>query len=279
VVREARRARAARARWAGHRGPVIVVGVRAGSGSEACGYGHGASARGSGRLARAAWAGAIAACGLLGAAHLAAFAGSLAGASLAELPAAVSAALAGALLGALAADFTTGLVHWACDSYGSERTPLLGAGLIRGFREHHRRPRAVLASDAIDANGQAAVAVALALGVAALPPLRGLLAAHPFAYALGLALCAVSGLGNQLHQWAHTPAAPRFVRRLQRGGWVLSPRAHARHHLPPHASAYCTATGWCNPPLDALGFWRALERLVERVCGAAPRGDAAGRRP
>jgi len=38
------------------------------------------------------------------------------------------------LLGWLVADLFSGLVHWALDSFGSVRTPLLGRAFIRPFR-------------------------------------------------------------------------------------------------------------------------------------------------
>ena len=53
-------------------------------------------------------------------------------------------ALAGLWLGAWTADLVTGVVHWACDTWGSTRTPVVGGTLIRAFREHHEAPRAML---------------------------------------------------------------------------------------------------------------------------------------
>jgi len=162
-------------------------------------------------------------------------------------------------------------VHWACDSYGDEATPWVGPGLVRWFREHHRAPAAMLRRDALDVNGQAACVAAALLAALALPPAHDLLASRPAVHAFLVGLVGVSALGNQLHQWAHDPAPPRPVRWLQRRGLVLSRRSHARHHRPPHDRAYCTATGWMNAPLDALGFWRGLERAVSTTTGAAPR--------
>lgn len=209
---------------------------------------------------------AIAASAGLGALHLAAWLPALDAAALAP-------ALAGLGLGALAADLVTGCVHWACDTWGDERTPWVGEGLIRSFREHHREPRAMLEHDWIEVNGQPAAAAAIGFGVLALPAARDAIGERAFVHAFLWSLVAVAALANQLHQWSHAPAPPRWVRRLQRSGWILSPSRHARHHRLPYATAYCVATGWLNGPLDTLRFWRALERAVTRVTGALPRRE------
>jgi ubiquitin-conjugating enzyme E2 variant len=183
----------------------------------------------------------------------------------------VAPALCGALLGALAADGLTGLVHWACDTWGDERTRWLGPGLIRSFREHHRDPRAMLAHDWIEVNREPATAATAALLLLWLPPAQRVLDGHALAYGFVCWLVAYGAAANQLHAWAHAPAPPRAVRLLQRGGWILSPARHAVHHRAPRTTAYCISTGWLNPLLDASGFWRGLERAVGRLTGAEPR--------
>jgi len=177
-------------------------------------------------------------------------------------------------LGVVAADGLTGVVHWACDTWGSERTPVLGATLIRAFRAHHVRPGEMVGHDWIEVNGEAAAAAGLALAALALPAAADRLDEHPAAYALLWSAIVCAGLTNQLHQWAHTPRPARGVRWLQRAGLVLSPRRHARHHRGEHLVGYCITTGWANPLLDAIGFWRALERAITAVTGARARGAA-----
>ena len=72
-------------------------------------------------------------------------------------------------------------------------------------------------------------------------------------------------LTNLFHRWAHAARVPPLVARLQRSGLVLSPARHALHHSGAHDRAYCVTTGWLNRPLDAIGFFAALERAVRRA--------------
>jgi hypothetical protein len=76
-----------------------------------------------------------------------------------------------------------------------------------------------------------------------------------------------------VHQWAHMPRPPRFVRWLQDHHLILSRREHSRHHSSPYARNYCIATGWCNPLLERVQFFRRLERIVARILGLQPRAD------
>lgn len=181
--------------------------------------------------------------------------------------------LLGTLAGVLLADFGSGLVHWACDTWGNERSRWFGGTLIRSFREHHRSPTAMLAHDWIEVNGEAAgFCAALFLAMLAGTP-AAWLQAHPGLYALAWAAVSVSALSNQLHQWAHSPTPPRPVKLLQRSGLVLSMRRHAPHHRSPCDHRYCISTGWLNPALDAVGFWRGLERAIQSSTGSTPRAD------
>jgi ubiquitin-conjugating enzyme E2 variant len=132
-------------------------------------------------------------------------------------------------------------------------------------------PRDFLRRDFVDCNGDVAMLTCPILAAAwALPagdePGR-------LAVALLVGFAATALPTNQVHQWAHRPDPPALVARLQRARVILPRAEHARHHVPPHVSNYCIATGWCNRPLGALGLFPALERAISRLTGAEPRRD------
>ena len=82
----------------------------------------------------------------------------------------------------------------------------------------------------------------------------------------------------------HTPAQRRveacaialLAALAQRLRLVPAPEHHRVHHAHPFDTHYCTASGWLNAPLDALGVFRSLERAIGACSRAAPRRDAPG---
>jgi ubiquitin-conjugating enzyme E2 variant len=182
--------------------------------------------------------------------------------------------VAGIGVGALGADLVTGLVHWACDTWADEQTPWVGVGLIQGFREHHREPDAMVEHDWIEVNGEVATAACAGFGLLTLPASQSALGGHVFVYACLYSLISLVALTNQLHKWAHMCEPPVLIRMLQRTGLILSPARHSVHHSALHTSSYCISTGWLNGPLDAVGFWRILERTITHATGVEPRADS-----
>lgn len=177
-----------------------------------------------------------------------------------------------ALAGVVAADFASGLVHWAADTWGRQDWPVVGERLIRPFRVHHANPRDLCARAFVDCNGDVATLTLPILAWAALAGIEGAAAqrAAEFALAFSVAILPV----NQVHKWAHLgSAAPVAVRLAQRAGLILGPRRHAAHHRAPFASDYCIVNGWCNPLLARTGFFRVLERLIGCATGATPRAE------
>ena len=156
---------------------------------------------------------------------------------------------------------------------GSEETPWVGAGLIKGFRDHHVDPQSIVLHDWIEVNGAAGLAAAA--GFLLFSPLAWQLASggQIFWYASLWSLICVAAAANQLHKWAHIGSPPALVRGLQRLGAILSADSHAQHHRTSHTRHYCISLGWLNSTLDTIRFWRGLERCVEAVMGAEARSS------
>lgn len=172
---------------------------------------------------------------------------------------------AGAAGGALLADLAGGVVHWLCDRFGSEETPLFGPYLIAAFREHHRDPASIGRHRLLERSGGNALAalpvlLAARLGIPASGTGRG----AAFALGAALAFAGYAALTNEIHLQAHRPVRPRAVAWLQRLHLVLPPEQHALHHGGGHDRAFCIATGWSNALLDRLRVFARLERRLRR---------------
>jgi ubiquitin-conjugating enzyme E2 variant len=170
-----------------------------------------------------------------------------------------------------AADLVSGVVHWLADTWGRDSMPVIGERFLRPFRVHHVNPDDLLRRDFIDCNGDVAMLTLLVLAPALWISLDT--EAGRIAEIWTVAFVAWTLPTNQIHQWAHMPDPPRLVRWLQQHAVILSPEAHARHHVSPYAVNYCIATGWCNRLLTRVDFFRALERAVTRLTGQRPRAD------
>jgi hypothetical protein len=188
-----------------------------------------------------------------------------------------------ALVGWLSADFGSGLVHFLCDRFGSERTPLFGPAVIRPFREHHVDPSAIGSHGFVELSGNNALALTPLLAAGGeLAPFFGEALLPSAAFSGLMSACLGLFATNQIHRWAHSPRAPRLARALQRLGLAITAEAHARHHRGAHDAAFCITNGWCNALLDRARVWARIERAVRarsrpRVAGDSrdPRGSAA----
>ncbi len=152
----------------------------------------------------------------------------------------------------LLTDLLSGLVHWACDSYGSVNTPVLGSALIRPFREHHGDPQAMTRHDFVETHAASCFA-ALPFAIASsLLPLNGIISLLLQATVLSIALAALAT--NQCHKWAHMEeaAVPASIRWAQRHQLILPAWHHRAHHTAPFDSHFCMANGWLNPLCNAL---------------------------
>jgi len=177
-----------------------------------------------------------------------------------------------AFVGGIAtADFMSGLIHWAADTWGRDDFPVVGHRLLVPFRIHHLNPDDLLRRPFVDANGDPAfltVPVLLALFAVPIETVWGGVVA-----VFGFALCGVGMMTNQIHKWAHMPSPPTPIRALQNCGILLGRAQHAVHHDQPYDANYCITTGWCNRPAEAIGFYRRLEATITFITGAHPRHD------
>lgn len=182
-----------------------------------------------------------------------------------------------ATLGFVLADLVSGLVHWGFDTWGRRDTPILGPTFIVPFRVHHDDPMDITRHGFAATNGHNCFVSLLVLVPALLLPSTW--AITPLVQALILSLSLGVLATNQFHKWSHTEQVSPLVARLQAWHVVLGREHHQVHHTFPYHRHYCITTGWLNRPLDAMGFFRKLEWLIERVTGVAPRTDDLGHTP
>lgn len=174
----------------------------------------------------------------------------------------------GGLLGYLAADLMSGTVHWFCDTFFSEETPLIGRRLIQPFRVHHHDPLEITRCGVLEQDASSYLVLIPAVWAVQRSPAHGAFALLAQAALLGLALGALGT--NLFHKWAHSSRVPAGVRWLQRHRLILSPDAHDVHHRS-YTGGYCVTSGWMNRCLDPVDFFPRLERAVRRLLPAKGR--------
>jgi len=170
------------------------------------------------------------------------------------------------LLGMVAGDFVSGLVHWLADTYGSERTPLVGASFVKWFRLHHVYPKDICTHNFINTNGNTCI-LAAPLVALCLPLVwdEEVSATRAFFVLTTVLMTATTVTTNQFHKWAHEDAPSLLARGLQRSRLILPPAHHSRHHAGPFDVHYCIANGWLNPLLDRIKFFGRLERALAKL--------------
>lgn len=173
-------------------------------------------------------------------------------------------------LGWLAADFLSGVFHWAEDRYGSPRWPVIG-GAVRDTIRHHRKPMGLLKKPVWRRSWR--VFLIAGTGLAAFALLGAL---NPFTITLVIG----AGLASEIHAAAHNSPKEngRLITALQKTGLVQSHAHHAAHHRGLKNVNYCTVTNWLNPALERVRFWRRLEALIRYTTKERPRRDPVVRR-
>ncbi|XP_076809748.1 plasmanylethanolamine desaturase 1-like [Clavelina lepadiformis] len=179
--------------------------------------------------------------------------------------------------GILTADFASGFVHWAADSWGSIELPIVGKNFIRPFREHHIDPTAITRHDLIETNGDNFMLTIIPMAISVYKfctlsndEITSNYSNEAYMFALVLFVC----LTNQIHKWSHTYfGLPAWVTFLQDLHIILPKQHHRVHHVAPHETYFCITTGWLNYPLEKLKFWTTLEKIIEITTGIKPRSD------
>lgn len=93
-------------------------------------------------------------------------------------------------------------------------------------------------------------------------------------YAFLLSLGLFVTFTNQFHKWSHTyRPLPWVIETLQKYNIILPRKHHRIHHVAPHETYFCITTGWCNYPLEVIGFWTKVEWVIEKLTGIKPRVD------
>lgn len=179
--------------------------------------------------------------------------------------------LLAAVVGFVGADFTSGLVHWLFDTWGDPDTPVVGKTFIVPFRVHHSDPEDITRHGFAATNGHNCLVSLPVLALALALPAGSSWGAPLAAFMLFMTL-GVFGT-NQFHKWAHLENPGPVIGWLQKRGLILGREHHDIHHTWPYERHYCITTGWLNPLLDRIGFFRKAEKLITALTGAQPRRD------
>jgi hypothetical protein len=182
-------------------------------------------------------------------------------------------ALLAVLVATFVADFASGLLHWAFDTWFDEGIAPLRR-MVMLVREHHMRPARIFRYRLRDEAGLLSwfglILGAPPLALAVLP--EGDPGALRYALAVGAVTVSLEIVFMlEFHKCGHRMRRPRAIRALQRMRLLLSPDDHMRHHSGRHDENYCLITGIADRTLGRLGAFRALERSITTLTGAVPR--------
>ena len=189
-------------------------------------------------------------------------------------PALISGCLAAFGVATFVADLTSGLLHWAFDTWFSTTRGAFRR-MVSIVREHHVKPDEIFSfrfatdSGMLSWFGGSGAFVLLMASWAAgdWPVVVASLCLAAVVYSVDVSLM------FEYHKWGHRRRRGRLARAAQRCGLLLSPDHHLRHHRGAHDSHYCLINGMADRTLGELGFFRGLERVITAVTGAEPRAE------
>src|SRR5262245_3620193 len=178
--------------------------------------------------------------------------------------------VAALLLAIFAADFVSGLFHWAFDTWFDESMTAIRRSVVT-VREHHIYPNHIFRVKFHEEIGTLGWNAAMFTGL----PIVWMLLRETGGRTTYVMFAAVVfnllifGM-LQFHKCGHRTQNPAPVRALQRVGLLLSREHHVKHHRGNHDINYCLVTGWADMTLGRLGLFRMLERVIARLTGAIP---------
>jgi len=173
------------------------------------------------------------------------------------------------LVGYFLADFFSGMVHWAMDTWFDVDSVGRSVAIAR---EHHIYPQSIFGYRFLDHASLGSIPGSVVFWplfiVCMLLPLTA------FSYAAALVImviCTCLLFGTTFHNFGHRRGRGFLLRNAQKYRLVMTPEHHAVHHMGDHTVHYCAVNGWANPVCDKFGVWRGLEKVIARLTGAIPR--------
>ena len=165
-------------------------------------------------------------------------------------------------VGYLLADFITGTIHWFCDTFFDEETPVIGNFIIYSFREHHSYPLLITKDKFIEQDTTSFFILMPFLYLATFSEINYLYSPNSiYGHFILIGICIGTFCTNLFHKWAHQRNQKPIIKKLQKLGLILNPDLHKKLHKD-HSKSYCVTSGLMNPVLDYINFYANTERLI-----------------
>lgn len=174
-------------------------------------------------------------------------------------------------VGVYCADFVSGLLHWAFDTWFDEANPVLRRMVIM-VREHHIYPTRIFQFSFYHDAGVLSWIAFFVTAPVILPALFRERAGpiHYYAVVSAVVFSLLIVFMLEFHKVGHRPRPGKVVRLLQHLRLLLPFRHHMRHHSGNYDQNYCLINGVADLTLGRLGVFRGLERLISRLTGVVP---------
>jgi hypothetical protein len=172
-------------------------------------------------------------------------------------------------VGYFIADFLSGTIHCAMDTWVNEQ--VLGRAVAIA-RDHHTHPQNILGYTFLDYASLGATPSALVVGPAVIVTvLFPITAVTGFIFVVWFVVSACLLFGTNFHNSCHRPPT-RLAALAQKRHLTVPPRQHWMHHRN-QTIHYYVINGWANYICHQFIVWRGLEWTISRLTGAQPRSD------